>query len=305
MPRMMPWDEIPDSNVFPTGNYHVQGVKLEEVLSVGGKLMYNCDVQIMDHPATKPFTNMHFFENFVIGNDDDLEATVAGTWVQSVGARRMKQMLVKAQVAEKADMDKICAGFAGCQFVISIQEYKEPAKTRDGQDNAYAGQLRNKSTAFFKIGEKEPSIDVKPGTAKPAPAALPPAMAPPVSGTTLPSPAPAAMQAPPTLAAAAAVTPPMVVAGPFPGGTPNAPPIGVSTPIAAQAPPPTTPPPAAAGPVTPAGHATPTAPPVPVTPVTTAPAGQMLPCGSCGQQIPALEFSAHINQCLAAQAAKT
>ena len=196
MPRMMPWDDIPDSNVFPTGNYHVTGVKLEEVLSSGGKLMYNCDVQIMEHPATAPFTNMHFFENFVIGSDEDLLAEVAGTWVQSVGARRMKQMLGKAQIAEKADMDKITAGFTGCQFVIGLQEYKEPAKTRDGQDNPYAGQPRNKSTGFYKIGEKEPKIDAKPGV---APAAAPVA----------------APMAPPTLAQAAPVTP-AVPAAPAP-----------------------------------------------------------------------------------------
>ena len=193
MGRQMPWDDIPDSNVFPTGNYHVTGVKLEEVLSSGGKLMYNCDVQIMEHPATAPFTNMHFFENFVIGSDEDLLAEVAGTWVQSVGARRMKQMLGKAQIAEKADMDKITAGFTGCQFVIGLQEYKEPAKTRDGQDNPYAGQPRNKSTGFYKIGEKEPKLDTKPAA---GPAAVPVA----------------APMAPPTLAQAAAVSPIAAVA---------------------------------------------------------------------------------------------
>ena len=197
MGKLMPWNDIPDSNVFPTGDYHVMGVKLEEMYSKeASKLMYSIDVVIVEHPNTAPFTNQHFFENFVIGNDDDPNADVPGTWVQSVGARRMKQCLAAAQVAEKADMDKICASFVNTQFIIGIQEYKEPMKTRDGQDNPYGGQPRNKSTGFYKIGSREPKLEPKKPGAPTAPA-----------GPVAPAPAVAPTQAPPAPAAPAPVSP--------------------------------------------------------------------------------------------------
>jgi hypothetical protein len=204
MGRQMPWDEIPDSNVFPTGSYQVIGVKLEEVFSNNGKLMYAMDVAVVEHPRTTPYTNMHYFENFVIGSDDDPEANVSGTWVQSVGAKRMKQMLNAAQIAEKADMDKICAGFTGTQFVLGLLAYKEKEKNRDGSPNEYAGIERNRSTGFYKIGAKGPGIDeTKPtgGVAAvaqqppPAPAAV--AAAAPAQAPPTPGPAPATAAAAP------------------------------------------------------------------------------------------------------------
>ena len=211
MSRQMPWDSIPDSNIFATGDYLVQGIKLEEVFSKTGKLMYAMDVQVMDHPNTTMYSNMHFFENFVIGSNDDPEANVAGTWSQSVGAKRMKQMLTAAQVAEKSDMDKICAGFTGTQFIISISQYKEPETNRDGSPNLYAGQDRNNSTGFAKAGVKEPSIAGGQKTAvvqKPAPAPVAPPASPAMAAPAAPpAPAPAApAPAAPAAPAAAPVT---------------------------------------------------------------------------------------------------
>jgi hypothetical protein len=263
----MPWDDIPDSNVFPSGTYHVVGVELKEVISKNGKLMYSFDVQIVEHPATAMYKNMHFFENFVIGSDDDLEATVPGTWQTSFGASRMKQMITKAQIAEHADMDKICASFPGAQFVMGIIEYKEPEKDRDGQPNAYAGQARNKSGQFYKIGEKEPKLDpVKPAVGQP------PVQAPVV---------PVAPTAPP------AVTP--------------GPPVQPVAPVAPTAPPAAPPPVQPAAPAAPVQPAPPAAPVAPTTPQPAQAAGQMLLCNVCGTQVPAVEFTAHLNDCLAKQ----
>ncbi len=215
MGRQMPWDDIPDSNVFATGDYHMQGVKMEETHSQStGKLMYAIDVQVMEHPNTAAYTNMHFFENFVIGTDDDPDAQVSGTWVQSVGAKRLKQLINAANIQERADMDKICAAFAGCQLVIGLQAYKEPETNRDGSPNAYAGQERNKSVGFYKLGSREPKVELKlvkgpagqvaapPATPAPPAQAPPVAAAPPAPPQAAAPPAPPA-QAPPTAAPAA------------------------------------------------------------------------------------------------------
>jgi hypothetical protein len=267
MGRQMPYDEIPDSNVFPTGDYHVQGIKLEELFSANGKLMYSMDVQVMDNPATAAYANMHYFENFVIGSDDDLEANIPGTWVQSVGARFMKNVLKAAQIAEKADMDKICASFAGTQFIVGLKEYKEPDKARDGKDNPYAGQPRNKSTGFYKIGAREPKLELKKAT--PGVVPMQPVGAQPMTPAVAVQPVPAA---------------------PAP-----------AVPAVPVVPAPAAPATATVAPAAPA-VATPPAPPATVTP---APAGNvaMSLCTVCNQQVPSLEFATHINACMAAHAA--
>jgi len=272
----MPWDDIPDSNVFQTGSYQVIGVELKEIFAANGKLMYSMDVAIADHPKTAMYTNMHYFENFVVGSDDDPEATVQGTWAQSFGAKRLKQLIAAAQIAEKADMDKIMASFPQTQFGINLLHFNEPEKDRDGNPNQYAGQERNKLNSFWKIGEREPEIEPKkavPGAVKPAVAPTAPPLAPvvgvapaiPVAASPLAIPTPAAMQP-----------------------TPVAPPVAPAAP-AAPAPPVVPVPPAVAPAVAPAAPG----------------AVQMLPCNLCGQQIEATQFATHINACMEAQAAKT
>jgi len=221
MGRQMPWDDIPDSNVFPTGVYHVQGVKMEEKISGNGKLMYAVDVSIMEHPATALYTNMHFFENIVIGTEDDPLAEVPGTWTKGFGIK-YKQLITKSQIAEKHDLDKQCASFPGVQFLVAIQEFKEPAKTRDGQENPYAGQPRNKSNRYYKISEKEPSIDKKPGVGPGAAPAVAP-QAPPTLAQAAPVTPPAPAQVNPALVAAAAAPAPPVVATPVAPVAPAAP----------------------------------------------------------------------------------
>lgn len=290
MGRQMPWDDIPDSNVFPTGTYHVTGVKLEERESSTGKLMYAADVQVMEHPNTAMFTNMHHFENFVIGTDDDPGAEVQGTWTQSFGAKRLKQMLKAAQVAEHADMDKICMSFPNTQFLLGLRWFREPPE-KNGQPNQYAGQERNDVTGFDKIGAKEPKIEQQPGkaTARPAAqAAAPPAQAPPAVAPQQQAFVPP--QQPQVQQFQQPVQQQMV---PPPGPAVQPPPVQQPLPNTTAAPPQNVAPPT-----------TTASPPPNVAPATQSaqPAGQMLPCNICGQSVPAGEYAAHMEACLAKQA---
>lgn len=169
----VPWGKIPDTNLFETGIYHVEGVKMEKRFAGNGKLMYSIDVKVLDHPNTVAYTNKHFFNNFVIGSDDDLEAELEGTWIQSFGAKNLKQMMNAAQMTMDPDMDKNCVSFQGCQFMIGIRKYEEPAE-KNGMPNQYAGQERNDISGYFKIGTREPRVDAPAAKAAPAPAAPPP-----------------------------------------------------------------------------------------------------------------------------------
>ncbi len=155
MPRQLPWDEIPDTNVVPGGLYPLKAVSLEEVRTRElNKLMYKVCVQIMDDPKVQDFSGMLIFEQFTIGNDTDPDANELNTWKKSFGARLLKQMINASQIPERADMDKICANFADHQFIGNVSYSLD-------QSEEYKGTPRNRMTSYYKVGEREVGIDPK------------------------------------------------------------------------------------------------------------------------------------------------
>jgi len=154
MGRRMPFEEIPDSNVVPGGIYPLKALKLEETESQTGKLMYKLSVQIMDDPKVGDYSGMVLFEQFTIGNDDDLKAEQVDTWKRSFGAKMLKQLIAASQIAERNDLDKICANFADHQFLGNINYSVE-------KEGPYAGTPRNRINSFFAVGSREVGIDPK------------------------------------------------------------------------------------------------------------------------------------------------
>ncbi len=188
MPRPLPWDEIPDTNVVPGGLYPLLAVSLEEVRTKeANKLMYKACVQIMDEPRVQDFSGMLIFEQFVIGSDADPEANELNTWKKSFGARLLKQMINASQIPERADMDKICANFKDHQFIGNVSYSLD-------QSEEYKGTPRNRVTSYYKMGEREVGIDPKSyaeykgggaaGVSAPTVAAPPPPAAPVVPAVT-------------------------------------------------------------------------------------------------------------------------
>lgn len=212
MGRLFPWEEIPDSNIVPDGVYSCQGALLEETRSQAGKLMYKSQMTVQEPIDYKGIT---FFEYFVIGSDEDLEALQPITWKTSIGARRMKSLFKAAQLPQVQDIDQLVASFAGSIFLslVTMQIEKE---------GDYKGTPRNRLNAFYKVGER--SVGLEQGSKGPAAAAAGAVPAAPVA------PAPAV----PTPVAPVAPTPPLapaVPAAPAPPATPAAP----ATPVAAPA----------------------------------------------------------------------
>ena len=182
-----PWDAIPDSGVLPDGAFQARGESLEVTVTSTGKKMYSMQ-GIVEQP--EEYSGMRFFENFVIGMDDDPMATQESTWKKSVGARRLKQLLKAASVPVGNSEAQLCAGFAGVMFVVQASQYTE-------QSGDYAGTVRNRFN-FYPIGGKQIGVSGKPAGAR---GALPTATAP-----STPPPAP------PTPAAPATPTEPQAIA---------------------------------------------------------------------------------------------
>ena len=205
MGRAVNFDAVPDTGVVDTGMYQVSIAEIEETASKNGKLMYNARLEIVE---PTDFAGMGVFEAFVIGSDEDPDASQDATWIKSIGARRLKQMLKAAQVPLDNDMDNVVAAAAQQQLVVSVTQ-----EVDDGsRDPQYAGRVRNRISAFYVLGTKEVgtvenAAALKTAVPKPAPrpvAAAPKPNVPP--GTQLeavPKPAPKPLAAAPKPAAPA------------------------------------------------------------------------------------------------------
>ena len=250
-----PWEETKEDNVLPTGIYHmVVGLEDGEAQN-SGKRMFKGQFTVK---APVEYQGMSYFENYVTGTDENLKGIVAG----SFGTRNMKKMLKAAQVPPNNDVAMLCASANGAEVLVGILEYKEPDKDRDGNVNQYAGMPRNKITEYHRLGEREPKIAPKAGSAPGMPVGV---MAPAAPVAPM---APAPVQAPPAQAA------PTMPATPAP---PQAAPAVPQMPVTAVAP------------------AAPQAPAAPAAP--TASQGEMsFPCSICGQLVPASQLGAHVQQ---------
>jgi hypothetical protein len=147
-----PWEEIADGNVFETGMYLFEIIKFEDGNASTGKRMPSVQFKCIE-PAQ--FATMVYFENYVVGTEEDPTNVVAGT----MGARSMKQVLTAAQVPKGNSMAEIMASAVGNQLMLQLSKYKEVG-------GEYDGTPRNRVIGAFKVGERAAGVTAdktKPG----------------------------------------------------------------------------------------------------------------------------------------------
>jgi hypothetical protein len=226
--------------------------KLEDGESSTGKRMARAVFQCIQ-PAE--YAGMCHFENFVLGNDENMKGIVQG----AMGTKALKQAAKAAQLridSMQAACDLVQAQKP--QLMLSLAYAKE-------EKGEYAGREQNRVTAYHKVGERAVQIAPKPGSQvrMNAPKAMPsqaPAMptqtAPPAAAPTPPA------QAPP--APAAPVAPPAPTPAQQAAVAASAPPVNAET-----------------NPTPPEQEAPPMSEPT-------------IPCTICGQMVPATQYNAHV-----------
>jgi len=241
--NFFPWDEIPDSNVFPTMTGRFQCVKLEDGESQSSrKRMFRAQFNCME---PSQYAGMSHFENFVTGNDENPKGIVPG----AMGTRSLKAALNAMQMSKNKNVGELCQIVTASQpqLMLSIAHTIE-------QKGDYAGQERNKITAYHKVGDRPVQVMTQ-GTSVGVETSMAPKMV-----------APPPMV--PTAAVQQAPAPPQVVQQMMPQPpTAQASPALVVPPVVNAAPAPTAPP---------AGQ------------------GYVLDCVICGNKVPVAEFSAHV-----------
>ena len=162
---MRTWDpsSVPDSSVFPGGAFELEIEELNEEASDSGKAMYRAVLRSQG-PS---LVGVPHFENYVLGSDEDPNADDPATMAASMGARNLKRLLKKAGVEMSSDLDDDCARAIGQHVIGVFTQFTEPDLRRDGTQNQYAGQIRNR-VQVFALGERE--LGEQPGVAPVAPA---------------------------------------------------------------------------------------------------------------------------------------
>jgi len=135
-----PWEDIADGNVFESGVYLMEISKFDDGYAGTGKRMPKAMFKCLE-PAS--FKNMVYFENYVVGTEEDPTSIVPGT----MGARSMKQVFTAAQVPKGNSLVEIMVNAIGNQLLLQLNKYKEVGGEYDGQD-------KNKVVGMYKIGER-------------------------------------------------------------------------------------------------------------------------------------------------------
>lgn len=162
MGRLIPFGNIPDSNVFPDGIFRLKLEKAEPVMTKEregkvSKLMYKTTSKVVE---PKSHAGLLYFEQFVIGTETDPDAENLETWQTSFGARNFKKLTAKLGVpfGDEEDEESYLNAIRGGEYLATIVQKVEPDKKSDGSDNPYKGTVRNNTTAYWALGEKDATL---------------------------------------------------------------------------------------------------------------------------------------------------
>ena len=138
---LFPWEDIAAGNIFESGVYLFEIAEFEDGHAASGKRMPKARFKCIE-PAN--FANMAFFENYVVGTDEDPTAIVPGT----MGARNMKAAFEAAQIPKGDSMSALMAASVGNQLILQLNKYSEVGGEYDGVE-------KNKCVGMYKIGERK------------------------------------------------------------------------------------------------------------------------------------------------------
>jgi hypothetical protein len=156
MGRIIPFGSIPDSQVYPADIYRLKVERIEEVTTKPKdgkkeKFMYRLTSAIVEPTA---FKGQRFTEWFVIGSEEDPEATQLATWQASIGGRQLKRLAKKIGIpfGDEEDSDKFCHLIVGQEYLITLNQ-----TTNDGSKQPNRkGLPENNVAAYWSLGEKDP-----------------------------------------------------------------------------------------------------------------------------------------------------
>lgn len=168
---LIPFHEIPKTTTVPDNLYRLRVEEIKEVYTKDTdgrtpKRMFKLQASIVE-PET--YKGEFYFDQFCVGTEEDPEAEEKETW-KRFSAREFIKLIdvLGVPYADEEDAEPFFASCKKAEYVAMIVEKVEPRtrKDRNGNEyvNPYAGQVRNATTAYYKLGEKEPGSHVASGS---------------------------------------------------------------------------------------------------------------------------------------------
>jgi hypothetical protein len=158
----MPTEGIPKPGSVLDSGYYLLRTHLTPDETAAGKFMIKGDFTVVEPVECE---GRHYFENFVIGTNDDLDAADPQTWKTSVGARIFNNVLDMTGIVKTDDVEKNCDLADGQLVTGRIIQKVDPEKNKDGTPNQYAGTIRNSCVRYYRPGSQVPRIEADPKAA--------------------------------------------------------------------------------------------------------------------------------------------
>jgi hypothetical protein len=163
-----PWDDIPDHDFLPEGNYTLTFESMEKSETSGnGKLSQGCLMYKAQFRVEEPeeYAGRLLYDQFVIGTDDDQGALDPATWKASIGAKLLKKFFRSTGQPVTGSVDEIVEQ-------ITEQRVMAHVTTRTWNESVF-----NNIKKYLLLGQVAPGIGGNGGvltSAAPPPSAPPP-----------------------------------------------------------------------------------------------------------------------------------
>lgn len=152
----IPFGAIPDTDLLPDGifRFKVREMKDTETKEREGKVQKRMFRLVSEVVAPESHKGLLYFDNFVVGTDDDPDADELATWQTSIGGRGLKKLSKALGVpfGDEEDPEVFCNTIKDSHYMATV------VQKVDEKEGPYKGTVRNNVTKYWALGEREAAL---------------------------------------------------------------------------------------------------------------------------------------------------
>src|SRR6266567_2578316 len=143
------WDDVPDSDLRPGGNYELVITKAEggwtRTNKLAAELTYQVGAGELDGSRMRP-------ETFTLGSETDPQVQMPETRKALFGWMNLKRLCHATGIRFEQSLRTTLKQLEGARFVGTVKIQTQGDTNKDGTPNPYAGNQQNRLTAYYPLG---------------------------------------------------------------------------------------------------------------------------------------------------------
>jgi len=143
------WDDVPDSDLLPDGNYELLITKAEggwtRTNKLAAELTYQVGAGELDGSRMRP-------ETFTLGSESDPQGQMPETKKALFGWMNLKRLCNATGIRFEQSLRTTLKQLEGARFVGTVKIQTQGDTNKDGSPNQYAGNQQNRLTAYYPLG---------------------------------------------------------------------------------------------------------------------------------------------------------